>query len=564
MAIAESHLAARYNRPGYEIINHFTFGIVSDGDLMEGVASEAASLAGHLRLGKLIYLYDSNRVSLAAGTDITFTENVAERFSAYGWQIQMVEDGNDIDAIDLAIQKAKEDRARPSLIIIRTHIGYGSPQQDSFKAHGEPLGPDNVRKTKRNLQWPEEPDFYIPAEALDHFRELSEMGEEAEVRWNAAMEAYTRECPDLAAELKRSIKSEFPENWDADVPQFPADPKGMATRSASEKILNAIASRLPQLIGGSADLNPSTKTALKNMGDFEFPDSSPGDKQGSSGGGWNYAGRNLHFGVREHGMGAILNGLATHGGTIPYGATFLIFSDYMRPPMRLAALMEVRVVYVFTHDSIGLGQDGPTHQPIGHLAGLRAMPNLIVIRPCDANETAAAWRTALKIQDRPVALILTRQNVPTLDRTELAPAELLSKGAYILTDAPDGKPDLILIASGSEVQLILAARDRLQEKGIRVRTVSMPSWELFERQKPRYKRSVFPNSVRIRLAVEAGSTQGWHKYVGDRGQVIGIDHFGSSAPGPELMRAYGFTVENICECALDLLKVKLKAKRPEL
>jgi transketolase len=389
------------------------------------------------------------------------------------------------------------------------------------------------------------------------------MGEEAEVRWNAAMEAYTRECPDLAAELKRSIKSEFPENWDADVPQFPADPKGMATRAASEKILNAIAPRLPQLIGGSADLNPSTKTALKNMGDFEFPDSSPGDQQGSSGGGWYYAGRNLHFGVREHAMGAILNGLATHGGTIPYGATFLIFSDYMRPSMRLAALMEIRVVYVFTHDSIGLGQDGPTHQPIGHMAGLRAMPNLIAIRPCDANETAAAWRTALKIQDRPVALILTRQNVPTLDRTALVPAELLSKGAYILTDPPDGKPDLILIASGSEVQLILAARDRLQEKGIRVRTVSMPSWELFERQKPRYRRSVFPSSVRARLAVEAGSTQGWHKYVGDRGQVIGIDHFGSSAPGPVLMREYGFTVENICETALDLLKMKLKAKRPE-
>ena len=556
IAIAEAHLAARFNRPGHEIISHYTYGIVSDGDLMEGVASEAASLAGHLKLGKLIYLYDQNQVSLAAGSNITFTEDVAGRFNAYGWHTQSIADGNDIEAIDQAVRASREEKDRPSLILVRTHIGFGSPRQDSFKAHGEPLGPDNVKETKKRFGWPESPDFYVPPEALDFFRHTAEKGKGEESQWNAAVRSYEKQFPNEAAELKRAIKSELVPDWYRAIPQFPADPKGIATRAASEKVLNAIAPRIPQLIGGSADLNPSTKTVLKEMGDFQNPAFESGDRQGSSGGPWNYAGRNIHFGVREHAMGAILNGLATHGGTIPYGATFLIFSDYMRPPMRLAALMEIRVIYVFTHDSIGLGEDGPTHQPIGQVAGLRAIPRLVVIRPCDANETAVAWRTAIEIQDRPVALILTRQNVPTLDRSVFAAADELKKGAYILADAPGEKPDLILIATGSEVQLIVSARERLQAEGIQARIVSMPSWELFEEQPARYRQAVFPRSVKARLAVEAGSTLGWHRYVGDRGGVIGIDRFGASAPGEVVMREYGFTVENVVECSLKLLKKK--------
>ena len=560
MAIAEAHLAARYNRPGHEIINHYTFGIVSDGDLMEGVASEAASLAGHLRLGKLIYLYDDNHVTLAAETKVTFTENVAARFGAYGWHTEKVDDGNDLEAIDLALRRTKDERERPSLILVHTHIGYGSPVQDLSKAHGEPLGPDNVRQTKKKLGWPEEPDFYVPPEALDHFGRAVQTGAQAEATWDAAVKAYRRAFPEMAAELNGAIHNKLPSGWDADIPQFSPDAKGLATRAASEKVLNALAPRLPGLIGGSADLNPSTKTVLKNMGDFQssFPsDPSLGaDEQGSSGGGWNYAGRNIHFGVREHAMGAILNGLAAHGAVIPYGATFLVFSDYLRPTIRLAALMDVRVIYVFTHDSIGVGQDGPTHQPIEHFAALRAIPNLVVIRPCDANETAAAWRTAIEIQDRPTALVLTRQSVPTFDRTQLAPSEGLARGAYILADAPGGKPDLILIATGSEVQLIVSARERLQADGIQARIVSMPSWELFEQQRPRYRQSVLPRRVRARLAVEAGSTQGWHKYVGDRGMVLGIDHFGASAPDTIVMREYGLTVEHICECAKKIVRRK--------
>lgn len=564
LAIAEAHLAARFNQPGHGIIDHFTFGIVSDGDLMEGAASEAASLAGHLKLGKLIYLYDNNHVTLAAGTNITFTEKVDLRFEAYGWHTLTVEDGNDIEAIDRALRAAKDEKERPSLILVRTQIGCGSPLQGSFKAHGEPLGAENVKATKRNFGWPEEPLFHAPPEALVHFRHALKSGARAESNWNAAVEAFTREFPETAAELKLAIKSELPSGWDANIPQFPPDAKGVATRAASEKVLAALAPKLPGLIGGSADLNPSTKTVLKNMGDFEHPQSAGGDRQGSSGGGWSYAGRNIHFGVREHAMGAILNGLATHGGTLPYGATFLIFSDYMRPPMRLAALMDVRVIYIFTHDSIGLGQDGPTHQPIGQLAGLRAVPNLVVIRPCDANETAAAWRTAIQIQDRPVALILTRQAVPTLDRAGLASADELKRGAYILADAPDKKPDLILIASGSEVQLVVAAREQLRDRGIQARIVSMPSWELFEQQPPGYRKAVFPRAVRTRVAVEAGSTLGWHKYVGDRGAVIGIDHFGSSAAGPVLMREYGFTVERVCECAEKVLKKKFQVSASQI
>jgi transketolase len=555
MAIAERNLAARYNRPGFQIIDHFTYAIVSDGDLMEGVGSEAASLAGHLKLGKLIYLYDDNYISLAASTNLTFTEDRAKRFEAYGWHVQSVEDGNDIEAIGQALRAAQEESGRPSIILVRTHIGYGSPhKQDTFEVHGSPLGEEEVRLTKQNLGWPLDPTFYIPDEALSHFRKAIGQGKKAEAEWNEKFSAYRGAFPDLAKEVQEMIDGQLPEGWDADLPQFPPDPKGIATRVASGKILNVLAPRIPMLIGGSADLNPSTHTAVKGLGDFENPQGEGGDTQGSAGGGWSYAGRNLHFGVREHAMGAILNGLAVHGGMIPFGATFLIFSDYMRPPIRLAALMEQHVIYVFTHDSIGLGEDGPTHQSIGQLAGLRAIPHLIVIRPCDANETTAAWRIAIEMKNRPVALVLTRQNVPTFDRTQYAPAEGLRRGAYILAEASQGKPDLILIASGSEVQLIVEARKKLLEQNVDVRTVSMPSWELFDVQSKQYRDAVLPPSVRLRLAVEAAGPQGWHQYVGDHGDVIGIDRFGASAPGEVVMREYGFTVENVCRRALALVQ----------
>ena len=539
MAIAEAQLAARYNRPGFDVIDHATYAIVSDGDLMEGVASEAASMAGHLRLGKLTCLYDDNRVTLAAGTDITFSEDRARRFEAYGWHTVSVADGNDLDAIDAALRAARADAARPSLILVRTHIGYGSPhKQDSFEAHGSPLGVDEVRLTKENLGWPTEPPFLIPDEALAHFRAAVARGARGEAAWKDRMAAYARTHPDLASELGLGLRGELPLGWDADIPVFSADPKGVATRIASARVLNAIAPRLPALTGGSADLDPSTHTALKGLGDFSESSES---------------GRNLHFGVREHAMGAIVNGMAAHGGTLPYGSTFLIFSDYMRPPIRLAALMGLHVVHVFTHDSIALGEDGPTHQPVEQLAGLRAIPNLTVIRPADANETAVAWRVALETRDRPVVLVLTRQNVPTMDRSRCAPADALRRGAYVLADAPDGRPELILIASGSEVALIVAAAERLQAQGIPVRCVSMPSWELFEAMPQADRDAVLPPSVSARLAIEAGAAQGWHRYVGDKGHVLGVEAFGASAPGDVLLEKYGFTVENVCERAKALL-----------
>jgi transketolase len=553
MAIAEAYLAARYNRPGFEIINHHTYGIVSDGDLMEGVASEAASLAGHLRLGKLIYLYDDNHISLAASTDITFTEDRAARFEAYGWHTQLISDGNDLAAIDHALRIAQGEPDRPSLILVRTHLGYGSPnKQDTFAAHGSPLGEEEVRLTKENLGWPVEPSFYVPDEVLARMRAAVDRGRKLEEEWQAQFEGYGTKYPDLATELEQLMGGELPDGWHVDIPVFPADAKGIKTRVASGKILNAIAPRLPGLVGGSADLDPSTHTALTGLGDFESSEVT-GDTQGSAGGGWSNAGRNLHFGVREHAMGAILNGMAVHAGLIPFGATFLIFSDYMRPPIRLAALMKQRVIYVFTHDSIGLGEDGPTHQPVEQLAGLRAIPNLTVIRPCDANETAIAWRVAIETRDRPVALIFTRQNVPTLDRSQLASAEGLRRGAYVLSDAPGDETHLILIASGSEVNLILEAQRELAEQGIHARVVSMPSWELFDAQPKGYQDSVFPPSVRSRLAVEAGVAQGWHRYVGDWGDVIGIEQFGASAPGDVVMREYGFTVGHVVERADALL-----------
>ncbi|MCR2831709.1 transketolase [Acidithiobacillus ferrooxidans] len=553
MAIAEAQLAARYNRPNHALIDHHTFAIVSDGDLMEGVASEAASLAGHLKLGKLTCLYDDNYVTLAAATDISFTENRARRFEAYGWHTISVADGNDVAAIEAALTAARAETARPSLILLRTHIGFGSPEQDSFKAHGSPLGVNDVRKTKQKLGWPTEPEFLIPDEALAHFREAVERGAQDEAAWDERMSAYAKAFPDMAEELRYRLRDELPPGWDTDIPVFDADAKGLATRDASGKVMNAIAPKLLALTGGSADLDPSTKTALKGMGDFNPPLLKNANEQGSDSTGWSYAGRNLHFGVREHAMGAIVNGLAAHGGFIPYGSTFLIFSDYMRPAIRLAALMGLHVVHVFTHDSIAVGEDGPTHQPVEQLASLRAIPNLIVIRPGDANETAVAWRVALETRKRPVLLVLTRQALPTLDRRRYAEADGLRRGAYVLRDAPTGRPDLILIASGSEVALVVAAQQKLLTDKIQVRIVSMPSWELFDAQSLEYRNAVLPSAVGARLAVEAGVSQGWHRYVGSRGDVLAVDRFGASAPGELVMREYGFTVDKVCTRAKALL-----------
>ncbi len=560
MAIAEAQLAARYNRPDHLLIDHQTCAIVSDGDLMEGVASEAASLAGHLKLGKLTCLYDDNHVTLASGTDITFSEDRARRFEAYGWHTVSVADGNDLAAIDAALAAARAETARPSLILVRTHIGYGSPEQDSFKAHGSPLGVNDVCKTKQTLGWPTEPDFLIPNEALAHFRAAVERGAQDEAAWNLSLSAYATAFPDLAEELQGRLHAELPPGWDADIPVFDADDTGLATRDASGKVINAIAPKLPALTGGSADLDPSTKTAMQGVGDFNPPQQNAGQR--GDGSDWSYAGRNLHFGVREHAMGAIVNGLAAHGGFIPFGSTFLIFSDYMRPSIRLAALMGLHVVHVFTHDSIAVGEDGPTHQPVEQLANLRAIPNLVVIRPGDANETAVAWRVALETRDRPVLLVLTRQDLPTLDRSRYAAADGLRRGAYVLSDAPNGKPELILLASGSEVSLIVAAAERLQQQGIAVRCVSMPSWELFEGLPQAERDAVLPPAVSARLAVELGVSQGWDRYTGARGDMLGVERFGASAPAAVLLREYGFTVDNVCARARELLQQPGRGVRP--
>jgi transketolase len=458
------------------------------------------------------------------------------------------------------MQGARAD-PRPSLILLRTHLGYGSPhKQDTFEAHGSPLGADEVRLTKENLGWPAAPPFDLPEPVLTHFRDALPRGARAEAAWNDRFSAYAQAYPELASELQSRMRGELPAGWDADIPRFAPDAKGLATRAASGKIMNAIAPRVPALLGGSADLDPSTYTALKGCGDFAPLGADAADAQGSDGGGWSYAGRNLHFGVREHAMGSLMNGLAAHGGTVPFGATFLVFSDYMRPPIRLAALMGLHVIYVFTHDSIALGEDGPTHQPVEQLASLRAIPRLTVIRPCDANETAVAWRVALEARTGPMALVLTRQEVPTLDRTQFAAADELRRGAYILADAPNGNPDLILLASGSEVALIMAAQLALREKKIQARIVSMPSWELFDAQSPEYRDTVLPPAVVARLAVEAGVPQGWHRYVGARGDVLAVDRFGASAPAEVVMREYGFTVDNVCRRSLGLLETISKTR----
>ncbi len=539
MAIAERYLAVRFNCPDHVIVDHYTYGIASDGDLMEGISHEAASLAGHLKLGKLIYLYDDNRISIEGSTELAFTEDRLGRFQAYGWHIQKVDDGNDLDAIEKAIMEARRETERPSLIAVRTHIGYGSPnKQDIASVHGEPLGPDEVRLTKENLGWPLEPSFFIPDEALAHFRKAVDTGRSLEEQWQAKFKSYKDAYPDLAAEWNRWMNGELPEGWDSEIPTFPADPKGKATRVTSGIVLNAIARRIPNLLGGSADLAPSNKTLLNGEDDFQAD--AP-------------MGRNLRFGVREHGMGSILNGLALHGGLIPYGGTFLVFSDYMRPAIRLAALMGLKIIYIFTHDSIGLGEDGPTHQPIEQLAALRAIPNLTVIRPCDANETAEAWKIAMQSNNGPVALALTRQGVPVLDRTECAPAAELSRGAYILKDAGNGNPDIILIASGSEVHIALKACETLLERGKNVRIVSMPSWELFETQSMEYRNRVLPPEIKARVAIEAGALQGWHRYVGCEGDVVGLERFGASAPSTVLFEKLGITAYRVVERALKQL-----------
>ncbi len=542
MAIAEEALAARFNRPDYQIINHFTYVQASDGDLMEGVASEAASLAGHLRLGKLIVLYDDNKITIEGGTDLAFTEDRRARFAAYGWHSQQVTDGNDVEAVAAAIEEARRNTDRPSFIDVHTHIGYGSPhKQDTASAHGEPLGEEEVRLTKQRLDWPLAPPFYIPEEALKHFQTAAKRGETLHAKWEALFKDYSREHPDLATELERRMQSKLPENWDRDFPTFSSDEGSIATRRASGKILNSFAPYLPELMGGSADLSPSTNTIMDNTGNFEADDRS---------------GRNMHFGVREHGMGAVINGMALHKGLIPYGATFLIFSDYMRPPMRLAAMSELGVIYVFTHDSIGLGQDGPTHQPVEQLLGLRAVPNMVVIRPADANETAAAWKIAIERRTGPVALVLTRQNVPILDLAIYPEIPTgVPHGGYILVEGSDkSEPDVVLVASGSEVHVILGAREKLLADGVSARVVSLPSWNLFEKQTQAYRNQVFPPGIPI-LSVEAGVSLGWKPYIGDGvGAAIGVDRFGASAPGDVVMREYGFTPENVQKHTLDLLK----------
>lgn len=533
MALAEVHLAACFNRPGLPIVDHCTYGIVSDGDLMEGVSSEAASLAGALRLGKLIYLYDNNHISIEGKTDHVFTESVQHRFEAYGWQVLTVDDGTDLNAIERAIYAARAETTRPSLIAVRNHIGYGSPKQDTAAAHGEPLGAEDVRATKEQLGWPIEPTFLIPEEAGVHFLKAVAKGKQLEREWDTVLKQYAEEYPDLARQYEQVMRGELPTGWDSDLPSFHSEEGPMATRDASGKVMNILAQRLPQLMGGSADLAPSTKTILMGYGDFGFGKD---------------CGRNLHFGVREHAMGAIANGLAVHGGILPYTATFLTFSDYMRPAIRLAALMQTHVVFIFTHDSIGLGEDGPTHQPVEQLLALRAIPELVLIRPADANETTAAWRISVSRRG-PVAMVLSRQKLPTLAPERFPVREGVAHGAYILSEARAEKPAIILIATGSEVHLALAAQTQLLQKGVPARVVSMPSWELFDREAAEYRARVLPADV-PKLAIEAGVTRGWRDYVGGSGDIIGLDRFGASAPGTIVMEKLGFNVQNVVSRAM--------------
>ena len=543
MALARAHLAAQFNRGGgHTIVDHHTYFLASDGDLMEGASHEACSLAGHLKLDGLIGIYDDNRITIDGTTDLTFSDDTAKRFEAYGWDVARVADGNDLGALDAALTAARRVTDRPSLIIVRTHIAFGSPhKQDTPEAHGAPLGEDEVKLTKQNLGWPSLEPFHVPAEALAHWRRALERGARLEAEWQQRYDRYRAAYPDLAAELERRLAGRLPEGWDAELPTFPAKDL-QATRAASGKVLNAIAPRLPELIGGSADLAGSTNVVFKNGGDVAAG---------------NWGGRNIHFGVREHAMGAILSGLALHGGVRPVGSTFLIFSEYMRPPIRLAALSRLPTIYVFSHDSIGLGEDGPTHQPVEQLASLRAIPGLTVIRPADAAEVVEAWRVAILHRDGPVALVLTRQKVAVIDRARYAPPNGLRLGAYVLADegkgGKGGKPAIILMASGSEVELILGAYERLVAERIAARALSVPSLELFARQPQEYRDAVLPPAVRARLAVEAAAPQPWYRWVGDRGAVLGIERFGASAPYQRIYQELGLTVENVVRKAKELL-----------
>jgi transketolase len=558
LAIAERWLAATFNRQGDDVVDHFTYVLASDGDLMEGVASEAASLAGTLQLGRLIVLYDANLITLSATTNVTFTEDVGARFEAYGWHVQRI-DGQDVAAVDAALTVARAEEDRPSLIVAHTHIGYGSPhKQDTWHAHGEPLGVEEVRLTKLALGWPEDRTFYVPDEALRTFRQSVERGAELESAWRRRVDAYGVAHPEMAEPFACALAGELPDGWETHLPIFTPSDGEMATRDAGGKALNALAAVVSNIVGGSADLDPSTRTALKGCGDFESPHAAVAGTawptQGAAGGVWGYAGRNIHFGLREHAMAAILTGMALHGGLLPFGATFLSFSDYMRPSIRLAALSKARVIYIWTHDSIALGEDGPTHQPVEQLAGLRAMPNMTVLRPSDATETVEAWRVALTHTEGPVGLVLTRQKLPVIDRKGFAPASGLAQGAYVLADAIGSAPDVILIATGSEVSIALDAHERLTKDGIRSRVVSMPSWELFEAQPQAYRDTVLPPSIRARVSIEAASPFGWERYAGLEGGIIGVNHFGASAPGPVVMRAFGFTPEHVVDTAKAVLK----------
>ncbi|MEO6722871.1 MAG: transketolase [Ferruginibacter sp.] len=537
-AIAQQHLAARYNKPGFDLFDYKIFAICSDGDMMEGVTSEAASLAGHLKLGNLIYLYDDNHISIEGDTALTFDEDVAKRFEAYNWHVQVLEDGNDIAAISIAVKNAREETTRPSLIKVRTHIGFGSPNKvDTASAHGSPLGADEIKLVKKNFGFDPEQSFFVSDEVLNYYREIGKQGGELVKKWDELFAAYKQQFPELATAYEVDQRGELPAGWSDELPVFKVVEGGIATRKASGKVLNAIAPKLPTLIGGSADLSPSTDTTLDKSTSFSAEDR---------------AGRNFHFGIREHAMGSTLNGMALTKGIIPYGATFLIFSEYMRPPIRLAAIMKIRPIYVFTHDSIGLGEDGTTHQPIEQLISLRAIPNLTVIRPADANETAQAWKVAIEHKDGPVAIVLTRQNLPVIDQEKFTKATELAKGAYILSDS-EKEPDIILIGTGSEVSLLIKAQQKLKEESIAARVISMPSWELFEKQDAAYKETIFPKAMKKRLAVEAGSVVGWHKYVSDEGDIIGMTTFGESAPAEDLFKAFGFTPENIVTRAKALI-----------
>jgi len=541
MAIAEVALAARFNRPGHTIVDHYTYVLVSDGDLEEGISSEAGSDAGHLRLGKLIVLYANNHITIEGSTELAFTEDRMARFAAFGWHVQRVERSNDVEAVASALKAAREERDRPSLIMVRTHIGFGSPhKQDTAAAHGEPLGLEEVRLTKEGLGWPVSPTFHIPEEALEHFRGAVARGSTAQADWELRLKAFAKEHPDLAAEFERVTRGQLPKGWDSDLPTFAAAEGPIATRIASGKTIEVLGARLPEMMGGSADLDPSTHTHISGAGNFE-PE--------------NWAGRNMHFGIREHAMGAILNGMALHRGLIPYGGTFLIFSDYMRPPMRLAAMNGLPVIYVFTHDSIAMGEDGPTHQPVEQLVGLRSIPGMVVLRPADANETVAAWRIAIEREEGPVALVLTRQGLPVLDLGHYPgiPAGV-PLGGYVLADpAPSTRPDIVLIATGSEVHLALEGRERLASDGVYARVVSMPSTNLFSMQPQNYRHTVLPPGIPL-LVIEAGASLGWRSYVGPQIAVIGVDSFGASAPGPVVMEHYGFTVENVCKQAHQVIE----------